>query len=130
MSDYEKELAEVLATPGGDLEGVQSRNLEKLKAFVGDDRAQQFLNCHDPDYVEALGFLSRFNLPPGTINDLFKLRVEREKLILDDLKRGLPPPKDPAVSETYRTRLKELLGPEPGEIYIREAKGASWLRDL
>lgn len=127
ISDHEKAVADVIAT-AGDLEGVQSRSLERLEKILGPDRLNEFLNYRaDPNYAELLAFLKRFNFPPETATDLLKLRFENEKIILERLKKGQSPT-DPNRTETFRSRVKELLGVEAGEIYIREAKGAGWLR--
>lgn len=127
ISDYEKDLAEVLATSGGDLEDVQSRGLTKLKAIIGEERTQEFMNYHDPDYVESLAFLKRFNLPPETSTALLKLKVEYGKIVLERIKQRQPV-SSPSLGEIFRPRVTELLGAEPAETYVREAKGAGWLR--
>jgi hypothetical protein len=127
ISDYEKNLAEVLATPGGDLEGVQSRSLAKLKRIIGEDRTNEFMNYHDPDYVEALAFMKRFNLPSQTVTDLMKIRYDDGKARLERIQQGLSG-SDAIITDSSRSRVKELLGTELADVYIRDSKGASWLR--
>lgn len=124
ISEHEKAIAEVIANKG-DLESVQTQSLERLEKILGTERLNEYLNYRDPDYVEAMNFAKRFNLRPDTATELMKLRAEHGRLVLERLREGKP---GNGLSEPFRSRVTDLLGPEAGEIYMREAKGGLWLR--
>jgi hypothetical protein len=126
ISDYEKAIADVVAT-GGDLEGVNTASLQRLERILGEERLKEFMNYRDPEFLEKLNFVKRFNLPPKTAMDLAQLQAEHGKFMLETIKQGQYRP-DPNLKEKFRSRVKQLLGAEAAEVYIREAKSALWLR--